>query len=124
MSWAQHTRASQYVTSLTYFRLRSTSSFSILLPSNVMHLDQRCSSAISPELKKEELGLKHLLTTCKISQCDNKLVIQIWFETDRTGYTSYLFSLQSLHHRGWPCETTSARSHTSVPKVIYEVLWS
>ena len=24
-----------------------------------------------------------------------------WFEIDRTGYISYLLSLQSLHHRGW-----------------------
>ena len=59
--------------------------------------------------------MQHLLNTCKINQCDNKLAMQIilkWFEIDGTGYISYLFSLQSMHHGGWPCETTSARSHT------------
>ena len=62
----------------------------------------------------------HLLSACKINQCDNKLVIQIiltWFEKDHTGFISNLFSLQSLHHRGWPCETMSARSHTCTASV-------
>ena len=68
--------------------------------------------------------MKHLLSACKINQCDNKLVMQIimsWFEIDRTGYISYVLSLQSLHHQGWGCETTSARSHTctaSVPRCM------
>ena len=61
--------------------------------------------------------MKHLLSTCKIIQCDNKLVIQIiltLFEIHRTGYTaSYFISLQSLYHLGWVCEATSARNHTS-----------
>ena len=64
--------------------------------------------------------MQHLLSTCKINQCDNKLAMQIiltWFEIDRTGYISYLFSLQSIHHRGWPCETTSARSYTCTASV-------
>ena len=64
--------------------------------------------------------MKHLLSACKINQCDNKLVVQIivtWFEIDRTDYISYLLSIQSLHHRGWPCETTSARSHTCTASV-------
>ena len=63
--------------------------------------------------------MKHLVSACKINQCDNKLVMQIvltWFEIDRTGYISYLFLLQSLHHRGWLCETTSA-SHTCTASV-------
>ena len=63
--------------------------------------------------------MQHLLSTCKINQCDNKLAMQIiltWFEIDLTGYISY-FSFQSIHHRGWPCETTSARSHTCTASV-------
>ena len=44
-------------------------------------------------------------------------IILTWFEIDRTAYISYLFSLQSLHHRGWPCEITSARSHTCTASV-------
>ena len=42
----------------------------------------------------QELNLKHLLSACKINQCDNKLVMQIiltWFEIYRIGYVSYLF---------------------------------
>ena len=64
--------------------------------------------------------MKHLLSACKINQCDNELVTQIiltWFEIDHTGYISYLFSLQFFHRRGWPCETTSARSHTCTASV-------
>ena len=55
------------------------------------------------------------LSACKINQCDNNLAFQIiltWFETDRTGYIPYLFSLKSLHQRGWPCEITSFRGNT------------
>ena len=44
-------------------------------------------------------------------------IILTWFETDRTGYTSYLFSLQSPPHRGWPYKTTCARSHTCTASV-------
>ena len=58
--------------------------------------------------------LKHLLSACKIYQCDNTLVMQVilrWFETDRISYSLYLFSLQSLPHRGWPCETSAKAIH-------------
>ena len=44
-------------------------------------------------------------------------IILTWFEIDRTGYISYLFSLQSLHHQEWQCETTPARSHTCTASV-------
>ena len=48
--------------------------------------------------------LKHMPCTCKISQCDNKLFIQItqtWFEIDPTSYTLYCMQRFHIHQRRW-----------------------
>ena len=53
--------------------LSSTSSFSMKLVSNVMHVDQRCSSAVSPELKKTgSFLLTHSLTDVTTHSSDRK----------------------------------------------------
>ena len=44
--------------------------------------------------------LKHMLCACKISQCDNKQVIQItqtWFESDRTGWRTIMNTHACMH---------------------------
>ena len=69
--------------------------------------------------------MKHLFSACKISRCDNMLVIQIiltWFEIDRTGYTSYctmiLYFIIVLSPSRMVVEIKCARSHTCKPTCV------
>ena len=74
--------------------------------------------------------MKHLLSACKISQCDKKLVIQViltWFEIDRTDYISYCTKISHFITVPSPprmaVETTCARSQTCIPTCVRYMTW-
>ena len=71
--------------------------------------------------------MQHLLSTCKINQCDNKLAMQIiltWFEIDRTGYISYLFTLDTCSQNRQSTKFQNHENINFVEKLYFCILYN